>query len=136
MILDPCRYLTNASLTATTVFPPIDCRALLAKRVSFTLDWSAVASTDGDFHVEVSDDPRVEQDKLRGTTTAKWIRRTIPAGASDGTNVTVTGKNATINASAGDMSLNLDEVPAWVRLAYTRRGGGSSTQLQAFVSGD
>lgn len=117
----------------------VDCRKL--RRVSWTLDWTAVALTDGDFRIEVSDDPRAELDLLRVdgspayTPVAVWNEITYPSGSTDGTNVTVTGKNATIATTAGKLRIDLTDPHAFARLKWVQRAGGGATQLRAWVSG-
>lgn len=135
-ILHPHKYLANQDLSASFVGSAIDCRMLESRRLTITASWTAVASTDGDLYIEVSDDPRVETDKIRGTSTAIWIKRTIPAGSYDGSNFTVAGKLITLTASAGDMSLNLIDVSGFFRIGWTRRAGGAANQLQVWISGN
>jgi hypothetical protein len=130
-----------ASWTALQLVKAIvDCRRL--RRVSFTLSWPAVGSTAGDFRIEVSDDPRAELDLLRVdgspayTPVAVWNEITFPSGSTDGTNVTVSGKNATIAATAGSLRIDLADPHAFVRLKWVRAGGaGQADQLRASVSG-
>jgi hypothetical protein len=135
--LEPQKYLADQSLAATFSGKPINTQKL--SRLSFTAEWSAFAATAGAFTVEESDDPRVEQDILRGTSTAKWTTKTLPTtpGAVDGTNIVVAATTITINASAGQFSLILTDpnLSGWLRLTYTRAGGGTAAQLQAYVSG-
>jgi hypothetical protein len=135
-ILHQHKYLPDQSLAASFVGSAIDCRMLEHRRVTFTANWGAVGATDGDWYVEVSDDPRVEMDKARGTTTALWNKRTIPPGSIDGTQITVVGQAITINANAGSFSLNLKDVSGFIRLGYTRRGGGGAAQAQVYASGN
>ena len=130
----------NDSWTALElVKAQVDCRKL--RRVSFTLSWAAFAATAGDFRIEVSDDPRAELDLLRVdgspayTPVADWNEITFPSGSTDGTNVTVTGKNATIAATAGKLRIDLADPHAFVRLKWVRSGGGTTGQLRASVSG-
>ena len=135
-IIHAHRYLLDQSMAASFVGPWIDCRMLSAKRLGFTASWTAVALTDGEFYVEGTDDPRAEIDKIRGTSTAIGVKRTIPSGSFDGSEATAADKGITPNANAGNFQLNLTDVPAFVRLGYTRDAGGGAAQLQVMASGD
>ena len=135
-IIHAHRYLLDQSLAASFVGPWIDCSNLGNKRLDFTASWTAVALTDGDFYLEGSGDPRAEIDKIRGTSTAIAVPRTIPDGSFDGEQASVSGKLITINANAGEFQINLTDVPAFIRLGYTRRAGGGAAQLQVMASGD
>lgn len=113
------------------------------RRVSFTLSWGAVGSTDGDFGIEVSDDPRAELDLLRVdsspayTPVAVWNAASFPAGSVDGTQITHTAgtKIITINANAGKCRINLADPHPFIRLTWVRRTGGGATQLAGWASG-
>jgi hypothetical protein len=133
-ILHPQRYLTDQSLEASFVGPTIDTRML--DNLSFTLEWGAVAGTDGDIYLETTDDPRAETDQIRGTSTATWIKRTL--SSFDGSNVAAAGddKGITIDANAGNVTINFADLHAFARLGYTRRGGGGAAQMQGYVSGN
>lgn len=121
-------YILSGSMLANIIGPILDLRG--RQRVSFTAAWSAVAATDGDWNFECTDDPRALRDLREATTTANWTTRTIPNGSSDGLNITVTGKNITVNASAGEFNLVLANPPAFGRLTYTRRAGGAAGQVR------
>lgn len=116
----------------------LDCSKL--RRVSWTLEWSADAGTAGDIRVEASDDPRALLDLMRAngspayTPVAVWNEVTFPAGSTDGTNVTVSGKNATIAATAGKMRINLADPHPFMRLKWVGTGGVAN-QLRAWCSG-
>ena len=131
--IGPHDHAELQDLSESWVGPPINCRSL--ERISWTLAWTDVADTDGVFRVEISDDPRVQEDIMRGTDTATWVEITYPAGSTDGTNVTVTGKNATIAETAGSLRINLPRLAEWKRLKYVATDGGDADQLTATVSG-
>lgn len=126
-------YLIAQTLATvgTQRFAPMVCRGL--RRISFTMWWTAVASTDGDFFFEGSDDPRVASDPANAT----WVILTPPSASlhKNGSDVTLSGNLFTINASAEEMIVNFADPPAYVRLCYTRRGGGGAAQLNVAQSG-
>ncbi|HMI90001.1 MAG TPA: hypothetical protein VK509_01500 [Polyangiales bacterium] len=149
--LDPQEYIgpmhpTRAALGDLTdnwsalelVLATLTTRSL--RRVSFTVEWDADAGTAGDIRVEVSDDPRAAMDLMRVnslpayTPLAVWNEITYPSGSTDGTNVTVTGKNATIAATAGKLRIDLTDPHAFTRLKWVGTGG-IANQLRASVSG-
>jgi hypothetical protein len=130
MIAKP--YIVGGSLAASINFPTLKIPKTI-RRISFTLGWSAVGSTDGDFFWQGSDDPRADSDPGN----AVWVTFTIPAGSyhSNGADVTVSGRLATINANAEEVVFNFENPPSHMRLCYTRRGGGAASQLNVWRSG-
>ncbi len=133
--LNPYKYIEDGDLNGHIATPPIiDCRSL--DWLSFTAEWTGSSSPIGAFSIEVSDDPRAHGDRRNSTNTATWVKRTIPDGACDGTNITVSGTTITTNGSAGKFNLMLTDLPAFVRLPYARTSGGAADQLQVYASGD
>jgi hypothetical protein len=128
----PKPYIVSGSLAATANFATLKIPRTI-RRVSFTLSWTAQASTDGDLFWQGSDDPRADSDP----SNAKWVTFTIPAGSYHtlGANMSVAGKLATINASAENAVFNFENPPPFMRLGYTRRGGGAAAQLDVWRSG-
>ena len=128
----PKPYIVGGSLAASINFPTVVIKKSI-KRVSFTLGWTAVGSTDGDFYWQGSDDPRADSDPGN----AVWVTLTIPAGSyhSNGADVSVSGRLATINANAEEVVFNFENPPPFMRLGYTRRGVGAAAQLNVWRSG-
>jgi len=98
--------------------------------ITFTLSWNAFAATAGAFSLEVSDDPVA----MSAPASAVWNPITFPSGSTDGTQVTVSGTTATINANAGKMRIHLTGLSGAVRLTWNRTAGGTTAQLLVYYS--
>lgn len=85
------------------------------RRASFSLAWAAAASTAGTLAFEGTDDA--------GQTVV------IPL-----TVATFHGTFPTVGATAGNMLVVLDNCPGWVRLKYTKSGGGAAAQFNGHVT--
>jgi hypothetical protein len=85
------------------------------RRASFTLGWAGVAATAGTLAIEGTDDPT----------------QTIAVALTLGT---YHGTYPTVGAGAGTLLAVVDNCPGWVRLKYTRSGGGAAAQFNGHVT--
>lgn len=129
----PRKYIENGDMSAASITGK--ALAMLGmNRQSFQCEWPATSTPVGKITIEVSDDPRVEEDLLRGTSTARWTKVTIPAGSYHGTDFTVSGTDITTAGAGGTLELNLERPCAFMRLKYTKTSGGAASTFQATAS--
>ncbi len=106
------------SMSATWTSRPIDCRSATLGMLLHIISGSA-GSPVGAYTIEGSNDERVEDDYVRGTSTASWVDITTLATQTPSSSFTVAGA---VNCFA-----KLSTIPKWIRVKYTRTSGGTGT---------
>lgn len=109
------KFLDAKSGLADWLSDPVPVAADGWRRASFTLLWSAIASTAGVLSFEGTDDPA-------GTS---WVVLTVS---------TFHGTYPNVAAAAAVALIVLDNCPGWIRVRYTRSGGGAAAQFNGWVT--
>ena len=120
----PAPLATNASAT----FPVINVQRAKSLRIQVT---GATTSTPvGTFKLQGSESPLVESDLNSAGSAALWTDMTLPSGSVHGTGFTFSGPSVSVSWD-GSATLNLMidilDPPSFMRLVWTRTGGGSAT---------
>jgi len=109
------QYLSNQDGSTSFNAGWIDtrkCRELVAH-----VSWTAIAATAGTLALQGSEDDSLS------STTAVTLTATVTHGAQP------TG------GTAGSLILVVEYIPSFVRLIYTRTGGGGANQFTAWIMG-
>ncbi len=106
-------------------------RCLGATLARFWLSGVQTGTPVGVFKVQGSDDPRVEDDILRGTSTATWVELEVPETAVHGLGTGQAWASGTITwdgTNALQLLVLLEHPPLYLRVFadYTSGGNGSS----------
>jgi hypothetical protein len=124
------QLLASIALTADRRSAVLDCGS--ARLAEFTLTGVETGTPVAVIKVEGSDDPRVELDRLRGTTTATWVEQEIPEGAVHGLGSGQAWSAGTVTwngAAALAIKLQLEHPTRYMRVFFDYTSGGSAASL-------
>lgn len=126
----PPSTLLAASLEEDRTSLPLKCAgAVLGK---FHIDGVETDAPAGEWMFEGSDDPRVEEDLVRDTATAKWAELEVPAEAVHGLKAgqaVSAGRVTWDGANPFNALVLLEHPPAYMRVSWVYSGGGSADSL-------
>jgi hypothetical protein len=110
-------FVGDASASRTS--SPIETRGKSCLRIHVAV--TADGSPAGAITLEGSEDKALANEGMSvpNPATVSWIPLTIPTAAIHGTGLTVAGVNNTL--------IIVTDLPTWVRVKYTRTGGGNAT---------
>lgn len=135
-IIQPGFYLKGQAMSAAWEGKILSLRGLT--QVSFLLAWTDANSPVGNIQVWGTNDPRAANDRDRGLTMAtgeaQWIQYKLPTDSVDvdGTSATWTAGDRNIaitGVGAGKASINLVDLPAFMKLVFTYSGGGTNDTI-------
>lgn len=109
------QVLSNRAGTTSFASDWLPVAAAGYRNASFTLAWSEAASTAGTLSFEGTDDP---SQAVYAPLTIATKHGTFPA----------------VGATADKALVALSNCPGWVRLVYTRSGGGGANQFNAYAT--